>query len=120
MVTILPQTQGDGEWLEELRKGKGAQAIFALGEDMLLTMHRDLHRRGVKIPQELSVLSFENDAAPFLAPAVTTVVQDIPSLVQQALDMVQALLEGRKLPHRGVSHVPATLAVRDSVRCITE
>ena len=71
---------------------------------------------GIKIPDDLSVVGFDNlrDAA-FLNPPLTTVDQFISEMGNIAVDMVVKLIMGETLPNL-VHKVPTELVIRESCR----
>lgn len=89
-------------------------AIFAANDDMAfgaLNAARDL---GVRVPEQLSILGFDNvTEAAFTNPPLTTVDQGIERIVRAAIYMLIDLIEGRPLATNSVV-VPAHLVVRAS------
>lgn len=75
---------------------KKADALFIAGEDMAPEVNCQLYRMGVKIPEELSVISFESSGmSEFMTPPHTTIAQDFEKLVSEALDLAENIFAGR-------------------------
>lgn len=92
-------------------------AVFVANDQMALGLLRDLDERGVRVPDQLSLVGFDDieDAASF-SPPLTTLRQDFASLGDRA---VALLLDGPGTDDQVTSAVdielvPATLVVRDS------
>jgi DNA-binding LacI/PurR family transcriptional regulator len=88
-------------------------AVFAGNDQMALGLVHGLHERGIRVPEDLSVVGFDDlpDAGHFLPP-LTTVRQDFEALGRLALAMLLAALEGGEPP---LEHTVApTLVVRSS------
>ena len=89
-------------------------AIFAANDQMALGVLRALHERGRRVPEEVSVVGFDDipDAAAYLPP-LTTVHQDFAEVGRRC---VRGLLEQIHDAHAepGTVLVPTTLVIRDS------
>ena len=75
---------------------------------------RFLLKKGVKVPEEISIMGF--DDIPLTAqvyPALSTVSQNIPLRAKMAVEMLQNLIEGRTAG--GSVLLPAKLIERESV-----
>jgi DNA-binding LacI/PurR family transcriptional regulator len=90
-------------------------AVFCDDDVIAAGLYLAARERGVRIPDDLSVIGFDNVALAGLARiSLTTVAQPLDDLARLAVDMLASRLEGRA---RGASrHVtaPATLVVRGS------
>ncbi|MBD3940459.1 LacI family DNA-binding transcriptional regulator [Microbacterium sp. NEAU-LLC] len=88
-------------------------AIFAANDQMALGLVHGLSERGLRVPQDVSVVGFDDlpDARHFLPP-LTTVRQDFASLGELALDQIIAAIEGEE----GIQHhmIEPQLVVRSS------
>lgn len=89
-------------------------AIFAASDDMALEVITVAMEKGLKVPQELSVIGFDdNPAAIFGAVALTTIKQPLFEMAQQAVKALNALVTGKKKHPIHIVLAPE-LIVRDS------
>ena len=103
-----------GDQAVESAWGKASFTAVVCTTDLVaLGVYRGLHQHGVRIPDDVSVVGFDNTyLSAFLAPPLTSV--DIPRDELSRLT-VKALLPGEKLPARGRTLRLATkLIVRSS------
>ena len=93
---------------------KEITAVFAASDQYALEFMRFLLKKGVKVPEEISIMGF--DDIPLTAqvyPALSTVSQNIPLRAKMAVEMLQNLIEGRTAG--GSVLLPAKLTERESV-----
>lgn len=78
-------------------------AIFASNDDMAAGVLATAHRRGVRVPAQLSVAGFDDtDLAAVVWPPLTTIRQPVRALGHAAADLLfqlPARVEQRRLPH---------------------
>lgn len=87
-------------------------AIFAANDQMAYGVRLGLYRRGIRVPEEVSLVGFDDEpAAAFMIPPLTTVRQPAIELGREAAKIVLARLRGES-----VSPVKpeAQLVVRES------
>jgi LacI family transcriptional regulator len=110
---------------EVLAQGPAPDAVFAANDQMALGVLRVAHARGLRVPEDLAVVGFDNvaDAGQYM-PALTTVDQPLPELgrvaVRELLALVEADVHGDQHGSgngRSVS-LPAELVVRESAPAI--
>ncbi len=71
-------------------------AVVAFDDVIGVGIIRAAHARGLRVPDDLSVVGFDDVAiAAFVEPPLTTVAQDMPRLGSLAVDVILARLEGR-------------------------
>lgn len=89
-------------------------AIFAASDATALGVYRAAKAAGLQIPQDLSVIGFDNlHESAFTVPALTTVDQFLEEMGAVATDMIERLINNEKLPCN--LHVMQTrLILRDS------
>lgn len=97
----------------ELAGRPDATAIFAANDQMALGILHALYERGVRVPEEVSVVGFDNiPESAYLIPSLTTVHQDFDELGRRGMRMlVQVMDDGQVRP---AERVPPTLIVRQS------
>jgi LacI family transcriptional regulator len=89
-------------------------AIFASNDMSAIGVYRAAHEMGVRIPQDLSVIGFDNiRESSLIIPALTTIDQFISDMGFTAIEMVVKLVNGETL-ERNLLVVPTQLVVRDS------
>lgn len=90
-------------------------AIFASNDDMAMAAIAEAHRRGLIVPDDLSVVGFDNTAlATAVWPPLTTVSQPITEIAAAAVRHL-ADHAGRDCKHAVVDRVfPSPLVVRES------
>ncbi|WEG10606.1 LacI family DNA-binding transcriptional regulator [Microbacterium horticulturae] len=90
-----------------------ATAVFAANDQMALGLLRALASGGRRVPEDVSVVGFDDvaDAADY-RPPLTTVRQDFDALGARAVDVLVSRIEAPAAPQLAV--IPAHLVVRDS------
>lgn len=117
---LEPGAVVDGDWTSDCGYDFGrtfelgdVTAVFAANDQMALGVVHGLAERGIRVPDEVSVVGFDDlpDSRHFLPP-LTTIRQDFAALGALALDLVIAAIEGEE----GAQHdmIQPTLVLRDS------
>lgn len=111
-------TNASGEDIQQIRAYLGApnraSAIFAMNDLMALQVMRAAELSNVGVPQDLSVVGFDDmDFASHLEIPLTTVAQDSFALGQQAAHLLLQRIEGASDPPRQIV-LPTHLVVRAS------
>ena len=89
-------------------------AVFAANEQTAYGAMLALYRRGLKVPQDVSMVGFDDlPSSAFTIPPLTTVHRSTDEIGEGAAEAIVDLVE-RRPPHARVS--PPTLAIRDSTR----
>ena len=88
-------------------------AIFCDDDLIAAGLYLAARERGLRIPEDLSVVGFDDmDFARVLAPPLTTVALDAELLGASAFELLEARMSGRRTRRRMV--LPAQLLVRES------
>ncbi len=91
-----------------------ATAIIASNDQMALATLETCRSRGIEVPRDLSLVSFDNTPiVRFTHPPLTAIDQPIADLAAQAVELIIAELAGRDAPSQPII-VPATLELRQS------
>ncbi len=89
-------------------------AIFALNDLMAIGAMRAAADRGLRVPDDLSLVGADDiPAASYLVPRLTTATKEASLLGREAVHMVLARLKNPALPIQRV-HVPARFVIRES------
>lgn len=87
-------------------------AVFAGNDQMAMGVLAAFAERGVRVPQDVSVVGFDDmKGAGYLVPALTTVRQDFAHLGRSAIELLMRMLDGAP-PQR--QHLTPRLVVRRS------
>jgi LacI family transcriptional regulator len=89
-------------------------AIFAFSDQIAIGALHAALARGLKVPQELSIVGFDDTAeAALVTPALTTVRQPLAEMGRMAVSLLMRLLESRRLEALHVE-LATQLVIRDS------
>ncbi len=92
----------------------GATAIIASNDQMALATLEIARERGLLVPQDLSIISFDDTPViRFAQPPLTAVVQPIAEVTARAVELIIAERAGREMPDGPVVVEPG-LTVRES------
>ncbi|WP_051765433.1 LacI family DNA-binding transcriptional regulator [Saccharothrix syringae] len=84
---------------ELLRLPDPPTAVFTCNESEALGVYQAVHEAGLRIPDDLSVVGFDDlPSAQWLIPALTTVRQPLSDMAATATGMVIDLAQGKDLP----------------------
>lgn len=94
--------------------------IFVANDQMALSVLREACRRGIKVPEQLAVVGFDNiPESAYFYPSLTTISQDPQQLggqaVQLLVNMILAAQENKPVEPQSLLVAP-TLVVRESSR----
>ena len=101
-----------------LRSYPGMDAVFAGNDQMALSVLQMAHRRGLRVPQDLAVIGFDNMAeSAYFWPALTTINHNHYELgcraVQETVEQIEAVHRDEKLESQNIFLTPK-LIVRES------
>ncbi|MEP7130907.1 MAG: LacI family DNA-binding transcriptional regulator [Sphingomicrobium sp.] len=101
-----------------LSRANPPSAIFASNDDMAAATISVAHRRGLNVPQDLSIVGFDDTAlATSIWPELTTVKQPIAAMAEAALELLIADLRQRRsgTPQKFVERVLShAMIIRES------
>jgi DNA-binding LacI/PurR family transcriptional regulator len=99
----------------ELAEHDDATAVFAANDQMALGVLRAFHERGIAVPEERSVVGFDDiPEAEFFQPGLTTVRQDFDAVGRKGLGLLLNLMETPNARRRHVSLIKPQFIVRSS------
>lgn len=99
-----------------LAEQPGVSAVFAGNDQMALGLLRALHERGLRVPEDLSVVGFDDiPEAEFMQPPLTTVRQDFDEVGRRSMALLLDLLDAGDGPAPAAPPaVPPDLVLRQS------
>lgn len=91
-------------------------AVFCTGDVMAMNLMRALYKKGIKVPDDISIVGFDDIAfCQFLMPALTTIKQDIFNKGAKAVEIILHNIEKPK--DKVKEHImPVELIERETVR----
>lgn len=96
-----------------LTRGRPFSAIFAANDQMAFGARLALHRRGIRVPADVSIVGFDDESsAAYMVPPLTTIRQPSVQMGQKAAEAVLSLIDN-KVPDLPLFQ--GELIVRESV-----
>lgn len=96
-----------------IARGRPFSAIFAANDQMAFGARLALYRRGIRVPEDVSVMGFDDEGfAPYMVPPLTTMRQPALQMGQVAAKGILDVLDGKKAE---LPSFEAKLIVRESV-----
>lgn len=93
-------------------------AIFASNDSSAIGVYQAAQEAGLRIPQDLSVIGFDNlPESTYPHPALTTMDQFVSQMGKMAVELVMKMINGETL-EKNLLKIPAKLVVRDSCAAI--
>lgn len=91
-------------------------AIFATGESLALGALQALHQARVRVPEEMSVVSYDDLYASYACPPLTSVAQPFQEVAEQAIELILGALDGAPGDNNELTHIvlPTHLEIRAS------
>lgn len=84
---------------ELLARGETFTALFVANDRMALGALRALHECGVRVPEDVSIVGFDDmGEAAYLTPSLTTVRQDLQVLAQQSIEYLVEMIGNPTMP----------------------
>ncbi|MBC8210509.1 MAG: GntR family transcriptional regulator [Gammaproteobacteria bacterium] len=89
-------------------------AILCANDSMALGAIRELDNHGIKVPQDISIIGFDDiDVASQVIPALTTIAAPIEDISNHAFDLLLSMIQGETLENKHIA-LPAKVVVRQS------
>jgi DNA-binding LacI/PurR family transcriptional regulator len=89
-------------------------AVFTCSDPMALGVYQALHEHGLRVPQDISVVSFDDlPQARWATPALTTVRQPLSEMAAAALRLLLRMMDGDR-PDGTRTELSTRLVIRDS------
>ena len=94
-------------------------AIFCANDELAIGLYRGLAERGVRVPQDLSVIGFDDiDLDEYVTPALTTIHQPINQLGEEAAHLLFKRMATKGELATQVTRMPVELVVRQSTAAV--
>jgi len=100
-----------------LKNNLKIDGVFAASDPKAVGVIRAIKDFGLKVPDDISVMGFDNsDMAPLLDPPLTTVSQPFYEMGAKACERLIKIIEAKRKPKAKVEILPCELKLRKSVR----
>jgi LacI family transcriptional regulator len=111
-------SSGETAFTQLLGAYPGMEAVFVGNDQMALTVLQVAHRQGLRVPQDLAVIGFDNMAeSAYFWPALSTINHNLYELgcraVQETVEQIEAVHRDEKLEPQNILLSPE-LIVRES------
>lgn len=118
---LIGDRDGDGEEVEFTLPQHMPTAFVCNCDDTTYQFVRVLAENGYRVPEDISIVSFDNDIyAELCVPKLTTAEVNIHLMAQKSVELLCARMEqGQEHPH-GVTFINTTMIYRDSVKKMNE
>ncbi|MDU2940064.1 MAG: LacI family DNA-binding transcriptional regulator [Enterobacteriaceae bacterium] len=89
-------------------------ALVASNDDMATGAMKQLHQQGIRVPEQVSVLGFDDTAlAPYLIPSLSSVKIPVTEMIKETISRLIFMLDGGEFNYQQI--FPGELIVRDSL-----
>ena len=100
-----------------LDRGRSFTAIFAMSDVMAIGAIRALNDRGMRVPEDVSVIGFDGlQIGNFTQPRLSTVRQNPRELAQRSLQILLENIEGPQPPR--YETIPVSVELRESIQTL--
>ncbi|WP_053203886.1 LacI family DNA-binding transcriptional regulator [Jiangella muralis] len=123
-IALPPVVEGDwspragytaGRRIANAARTGRATAVFVSNDQMALGLLRALHEAGVRVPQDVSIVGFDDiPEAEFFTPPLTTIRQDFAEVGRKSIALLLDLIETGPRPETERIVVAPALVVRAS------
>lgn len=115
-VHLCEYEVGDGvAALDEVLSLKPSPTALVVGADVIaLGILRRAYARQLRIPDQLSLISYDDVLADIVAPAMTSVAQPLEAVAVKAIDVLLAAIRGEDDSRSSVTSIPTMLRIRES------
>jgi LacI family transcriptional regulator len=107
------QTAAHQAMLKLLDLPESPTAVFVASDNMAVGALQAIHRRGLRVPDDMAVVGFDDlPLATHAAPPLTSVHQPVEEMSAHAVRLLIAQIRGESLP--AAVRLPARLVIRES------
>lgn len=94
-------------------------AVCAASDEMAIGAIRCLHDNGLQVPEDLSVMGFDDLSISHMTiPGLTTVAQPFAEIGERAVDQLLKMIKEKTVHARGTYYLPHRIVERESVRVV--
>ncbi|QRF24148.1 LacI family transcriptional regulator [Alicyclobacillus sp. TC] len=95
-------------------------AICTASDEMAIGAMRCLHDHGLSVPDDMSVIGFDDlQIARMVIPSLTTVMQPFEEIGEQVVRaLLQRIEQPSELPRQGTYYMPHRIVERETVKCL--
>jgi LacI family transcriptional regulator len=109
---------GEQAFTQLLERYPDMDAVFVANDQMALSVLRETYRLGIRVPDQLAVVGFDNIAeSAYFHPSLTTISQDLQLLgeqaVQSVVEMIQSMQQDQPIIAQS-KFIQPTLVIRES------
>jgi DNA-binding LacI/PurR family transcriptional regulator len=102
--------------LDRIEGSAGPQAVVCLNDALAIGVMHQLHERGIRVPQDVEVVGFDNvNESQYTNPSLTTIDPDIDDYARMAVKMIIDRIQGYQGEARSYT-TGFTLVQRDSAK----
>jgi LacI family transcriptional regulator len=99
--------------------GAGCTALWAMNDLMAFGAMRALHERGVRVPEEVSVLGMDDlEIAEMVSPPLTTIHYPIKELVEKAVELLISQINSMEFRSETIVLEPSLTVRGSTARCL--
>jgi len=111
-------SSGEQGFIQLLESFPDMDAVFVANDQMALGVLREAHGRGIRVPDQLAVIGFDDiPESAYFYPSLTTISQDLQLLGEQAVQNVVEMIQARQGNQSVIAQsrfIQPTLVVRES------
>lgn len=113
----IPDRDGNGGLYEEIALDEGAYTAYVCNNDRLAgRIIRQLARRGIQVPRDVSIGSFDNESSAVTGGiGVTSLEVNITAMGESAVQSLIQYIENPEYQGRGRIFIDGTIAVKQSI-----
>lgn len=89
-----------------LEKYPDTDGIIAANDMVAISVYKELHRKGIRVPEDIQLIGFDNiSLSSLFTPEITTIAQPIKKMGQDAVRMLTEYVAGAQINRNKVFDV---------------
>ncbi|HIW72022.1 MAG TPA: LacI family transcriptional regulator [Candidatus Levilactobacillus faecigallinarum] len=118
-VVLSPMTKLGGYQATDAVLAQHPTAVFAINDETALGLMRGLHERGLAVPEDISVLGYDDiDLDEYVVPRLSSVHQPVVTMGEQATELLISRIHNRRQAAQVVD-LPVDFRKRESTGPVT-